>query len=93
MRSRVFVNSKCKNSVNNVMKSDCNNVCPTAVDDNTNKQQVGKPIVSPSTKFDENHSCGNNSIKPVRFDPSNYQVQPNTDAVGVKVCNCFEPLS
>ena len=93
MRSRVFVDNKCKNSVNNVMKGVCNSVYTTVVKGNINKEQVGELCVSPTSKSDDSRLYGNNSIKPVRYDTSNSQFQPHTEAVGVKVCNRFEPLS
>ena len=93
MRSRVFVNNKCKNSVNNVMKSICNSVCTTSVNGNINKEQVGELSVLTTSKRDNSRLCGNDSIKPVRYDASNSQLQPHTEAVGVKVRNQFEPLS
>ena len=65
MRSCVFVNSKCKNNINNDVKSDCNNVCITKVDNNTNKHQVGEVLIN---KSDENRLCGNDSIKVVKHD-------------------------
>ena len=39
--SCVFVNSKCKNNINNVKKSDYNNACTVTVDNNMNIHQVG----------------------------------------------------
>ena len=93
VRSRVFVNSKCKNSVNNVVKSVSNSTCSNTTNESINKKQVGKLKVSPTNESDDNRLCGNNSIKSVKCDASECPTQSHTNAVKVKVSNRFKPLS
>ena len=83
----MFVNSKCKNSVNNVMKSVNNSMSSVAKNNSFNKTQVGKLSVSPTNQSDDNRLCGNNSIRSVHCDARKSHVQPHTEAVKVKVCN------
>ena len=93
MRHCVFVNSKCKNNVNNVKKSDCNNAFTITVDNNRNIHQVGEHVKPHTSKSDKNQLRGNNSTKVGKYDAHSCLSQSNRGHAGIKVRNHFESLS
>ena len=91
VRSRVFVNSKCRNHVDNIVKNVCNKVVNDVITKDTDKQQLNKTSGACRVKTNKNRLSGNSSIRAALHDAKKCHLQSHEGYTAIKVCNC--PLS